>query len=72
MKGKRAVLSGKASEEGAACWRGLSPLKCLLTIDNSANFLISLMALGARFLNDTPWTWFFVEILISLPSNIHA
>src|SRR5271168_2266717 len=43
-----------------------------LTIDSSANFLISLIALGARFLNDMPWTCGFAKFLISLPSNIHA
>jgi len=34
-----------------------------------ANFLISLIARGARFLKDTPWTCCFEkECLISLPS----
>jgi hypothetical protein len=32
-----------------------------LTIDSIANFLISLIALGARFLNDMPWTCGFAK-----------
>ena len=40
-------------ERGAGELRGT---RFLLTIDSSANFLISLIALGARFLNATPWT----------------
>lgn len=42
------------------------------TIDSVANFLISLMALGALFLNETPWTYFGSSRKIRLPSDAHV
>lgn len=37
---------------------GMGVEEAVHTIDNVANFLISLIALGALFLNETPWTYF--------------